>query len=377
METKENYYQGVDRSILIDLRDMLKALENKRNQGVHLSEMDAFTYAYLKELFSETLHRPFLQGDNTFNFVNEMDKTLFMTTVAKSLKYIVTNTGISDSYLANRLRVIVEMNNTKVNHNDSSVGEFANGSPVDVRTLTEEQSRRAAIEFSEGSQPMRDFLFEAYKKRLYTLACCKGHECQDGTQTAAYISFILNEAIEEKKYVMNAAFEAGMAIAIIDFQDGLGFNVMLSPCETGEQIQYLTECVRNSKKTYQMNPVLQSVLRYMEEMGHNKKQYSAIELFKVGDAAIGIEESTPLNKSLRGVFAQENVIQAYEQKNSAKLKDTKLIYTGDVVVNPRDVARCALNMNKTRPGLFSLSMKTILPTFRRVMKGNIEKDRED
>lgn len=377
MEAKENYYQGVDRTILIDLKDILKALERKKEQGVCFSEIDAFTYAYLKELFSEPLHRPFLQGDNTFSFVNEMDKTLFITAVAKSLKYIVTTTGISDSYLANRLRIIAEMNNKTEYQNINNAGEFANGSPIDVRNLTEEESRRAVSEFSEGSKPMGEFLFTAYKNRLYTFACCKGHECPNGTQTSAYISFLLDDAVEEKKYLMNAAFEAGMAIAIIDFEDGLGFNIMLSPCETGKQIEYLTKCVKEGKRKYEMNSALESILNYMEGIGHTPKVYSAIEFFRVGESAIGIEESTPLNKSLRGVFRTENVIQAYNQKNSIQLKDTRLLYKSDVCVNPNDVARSALNMAKKRPGFFSSSMKVTLDAFMRIMSGQKEKSRDD
>ena len=53
METKENYYQGVDRTILIDLKNVLNALEYKKTHR-ELTDVEANAYANLQELLAES-----------------------------------------------------------------------------------------------------------------------------------------------------------------------------------------------------------------------------------------------------------------------------------------------------------------------------------
>ncbi len=363
METKENYYQGVDRTILIDLKNVLNALEYKKTQG-ELTDVEANAYANLQELLAESLERPFLQGDNEFSFVNDMDRNLFMSTIASTLKYLIVITGISDSYLANRLNVICEMNR-QVEH-EEEITEFANGSVVDVSKMSKEDYERAAKEFSEGSLSLQDFLMYTYDQKMYTLACCKGHRCKNGTKSAAYIAFDLKEHYEQKLFLMSKAFEAGMDVAIIDFDNSLGFDIILNPYEREEQIAYLTKCLKEYKKEEKINPVVEQVIKYMEHIGHSESVYSGIEIFRYGEL-VGIEEHTPINHNMRGVFEEEQVIEAYSQKDSNVLRESQIIPKAKTVVTSRDTAKFALELTKKRPGRFSEAMRSTLSLFNKIL----------
>lgn len=373
METKENYYQGVDRTILIDLNNVLKALEYKHSQG-ELTSVEAQAYANLKELFSEPFQRPFLQGANNFTFVNDMDRNLFMSTISSTLKYLIVTTGIYDSYLANRLQVISDMN-TQVKH-EEVVTEFANGSAVDVSQMSREEFERAAREFSEGSSALQDFLIYTHDIELYTMACCKGHRCKNGTKSTAYIAFSLKEHYDEKMFLMSKAFESGMEVAIIDFDDGLGFDIIPSPYDREEQIASLTRSLKEYKKDAKLNPVITQVMEYMEHIGHSETIYSGIELFKEGDF-IGIEEHTPINQNMRGVFMEEDVLNAYSQKDSNILKSSQVVPKSKTVVTSRDVAKSALEFTKKMPGRFSQAMKSTLGLFNRVINHNKKEKERD
>ena len=371
METKENYYQNVDRTILIDLRNVLKALEYKKNQG-KLTSVEAQAYADLIEMFSEPFQRPFLQGANEFTFVNDMDRNLFMKTISSTLTYLIVTTGIYDSYLANRLQVISDM--SKIVEHEDTLTEFANGSAMDVSKMSKEEYERAATEFSEGSRALQEFLMYTHNAQIYTMACCKGHTCKNGTKSTAYIAFSLNENYEQKMFLMSKAFEAGMEIAIIDFDDGLGFDIIPSPYDREEQITYLTKCLKEYKKDAEINPIIAQIMGYMEHIGHSNDVYSGIEIFKDGDF-IGIEEHTPINQNMRGVFREEDVLTAYSQKDSNILKTSQVVPKATTVVNSRDTAKTVLEFTKKMPGRFSEAMKRTLGLFNRIKKhGKEEKE---
>ena len=368
METKENYYQGVDRTILIELKNVLRALEYKKTQG-ELTQIETAAYADLQELFSNSFQRPFFQGDNEFSLTNDLDSRLFMQSIYTTLRYLIVTTGISDSFLANRLQVIYDMN-TKVEHSIER-GEFADGHVVDVSKLSEEEFRRAAKEFSEGSMSLQDFLMYAHAQNISTLACCKGHSIKNGTKSTAYIAFSLNDEYDKKMFLMSKAFEAGIGIAIIDFDDGLGFNIMPNPYDRDAQITYLTQCLKEYKKDVKLNPVVEKVMGYMESIGHNAEEYSSIEFFSE-DGIIGIEEHTPRNANLRGIFTEEVVLDAYSRGDSTILQTLPIVVKGKNVVNSRDTAKTALELTKKHPGRLSNAMKRTLQIFNRMIGRNKE-----
>lgn len=372
--TKENCYQSVDRSILIELKKIYQFLESKIKER-NLSQIENETYIKLKELFTDALYRPFFQGNNDFTFINDIDNKFFRSLIYKTLTYLNIVTEISDDFIKNRLQLILDMGEEISEiHADN---DFANGKPLDIRQMSEEDYRRAAKEFAEGSKSLEEFLLKTYQDKMYTKACCKGHDCIDGTKTTSYIAFDLGEYDEKKLYLMSKAFENGMSIAIIDFDQGFGFDIILNPYEIEEQISYLTECLENYVENSKINPIITETLSYMKNIGHKTDRTYSIQIFKAKDG-IGIEENTSLNSGMRGIFEETRVLEAYSQKNSTKLKEKIVIPNVNPQASSKDIAKTALELAKYKPGKFADSMKRTLNLFKKMLQtrtNNINLDR--
>jgi hypothetical protein len=169
---------------------------------------------------------------------------------------------------------------------------------------------------------------------------------------------------------MSKAFEAGMNIAIIDFDEGLGFNILLDPYEREEQIDFLTKTLIEYKKNKNINPVVANVMEYMKYIGHGKG-YSAIEMFK-HENLVGIEEHTPMNKDVTGIFIEEDVIKAYYEKDSTRLSSTKTKIEAPVYVDSKSTAKTALTMTTKTPGRFCQAMKNGLEVFKKMLNRDKE-----
>ena len=124
--------------------------------------------------------------------------------------------------------------------------------------------------------------------------------------------------------------------------------------------------MKEYKKDEKINPVVEQVIAYMEHIGHSESVYSGIEIFRYGEL-VGIEEHTPINHNMRGVFEEEQIIEAYSQKDSNILRESQVIPKAKTVVTSRDTAKTALELTKKRPGRFSEAMKSTLSLFNKIL----------
>lgn len=365
--TKENCYQGLDRSVLIELKKIYQSLDAKSKER-RLSEVEFRAYSSLHELFSETLHRPFLQGDNSFTFENEMDRYAFINALRTTLDYVKIVTKSTTDFVRNRLQLIDDMDEKVVE--EHAEYEFSDGKALDISQMSEEDYKRAAKEFAEGSKALEEFLLFTYKQKMYTKACCAGHDCKNGSKTMPYIAFDFGEFDEQKMYLISKAFEKGMEIAFIEFDTGLGFDIIPNPYEIEEQISYLTHCLENYRGNEKVNPILMKIMEYMRHIeSENDRPNAFLEVFKA-EEKVGIVESSPMNLSMRGVFEAGTVLKAYEQKDSTKLRTYIGIPEEKAKVNSRDTAKSALELTKQKPGKFGEAMRRTLDLFRRITKTN-------
>ena len=116
--TQENCYQGVDRSVLLELKKIYEGLLQKKEQML-FGEVESDTYDKLKELFTTYIYKPFFQGDNRYTVENELAKDFFIKTVDAVIKFLTLNISTNDIEACNlhfRLGRIIE----KENHKDVS-----------------------------------------------------------------------------------------------------------------------------------------------------------------------------------------------------------------------------------------------------------------
>ena len=116
--TQENCYQGVDRSVLLELKKIYEGLLQKKEQML-FGEVESDTYDKLKELFTTYIYKPFFQGDNRYTVENELAKDFFIKTVDAVIKFLKLNISTNDIEACNlhfRLGRIIE----KENHKDVS-----------------------------------------------------------------------------------------------------------------------------------------------------------------------------------------------------------------------------------------------------------------
>lgn len=363
--TKENCYQGLDRTVLIELKRIYDEMQ-KRISVEKFGEIEQKAYSKLQEMFTSTLYRPFFQGDNKFNLVNSFDKDFFIDTVSAVIEYIKFVSGSLDIDLKNlKFRLERIMEGTSVVKQEQFETEFANGRAIDVRDMPEEDYLRAVKEFSEGSEAMENFLIYCYRNKLYTKACCTGHQCKDSSRSVSYIAFDLGENDDIKEFLMSKAFENNMGIAIINFNNGLGFDLLLNPYELDKDVRFLQDCLEEYKGNEPINPVITQTLKYSRRMEKSSDEFLSICFGKLDDGKIIAEEKHKRKVISLGILDQEEYISYYKNAVREANIDATISFVARSVVNSREVARSALNYTKQFPGKFATSMKNTLSVIKR------------
>lgn len=363
MKTKECCYENVDRTVLIDMKRIYDVLDKKRRKSL-LPDMEEYVYYELKQIYYGAIDRDFCQGKNEFSYVNEMDRLLFQNAVSSAISYLEFSSKSDDIESKNLIfRLSRILDESQVLHGEPESNEFANGNPVNLDTLSPEERKKAAVEFSEGSKSMEDLFTYCFDTGFQTFASCSGHECKDGSMTIGYIAIKLNGVQEnEKKQMISRAFEAGMPITFIKTRDNSGIiiNILLDPYERESQVSQIKEFIEKSKDEEEFNPTLQNILNYVY-----KSEISSISVAKEDEGNIGLEEIGEESGVIRGSFDEEKVSSLYEEGKIIKLNRNRNFVPSDQThINSRDVARAVLNLTKSLPGKFAESMKRTLGTIK-------------
>lgn len=360
MKTKEYCYENVDRTVLIDMKKFYDELDKKRRKNL-LSNMEEKLYYALKQIYPDAINRDFFQGENEFSYVNEMDKALFRDAVEVLIDYLNFSLKSDDIEGKNLLFRLARISNkSQVVYNaESEKNKFANGKPIKFEDLLPEERRNAAIEFSEGSKSMEELFLYCFDVGFQTFASCSGHECEDGSMTMGYIAVKLDGVQgDEKKRVINRAFESGIPITFIKAKvnNEIIINMLLDPYEREKQVLQIKEFIEKSKEELTFNSTIQNILNYVY-----KNDISSISVAKEKNGRIGIEEIGRASGVIRGSFEEEKVRTLYEEGRIIELNENRNFLPSDQShVNAKDVARAILNLTKSLPGKFAESAKSTL-----------------
>ena len=354
MKTKETCYEGIDRTILLEMKRIYEMLRKNPKQP---SELETATMFYLKQVCEDGITRDFLQGSNEYTFINELDAFMYLDAVSYLQNYLYFSTNSSDVEMLNlrfRLQRIIE--GREPIHDVTEDSQFADGKPLDINDLTPDNYERAAYEFSEGSDAMRRFFLYCFQNNFPTLASCAGHDCKNGSTTIPYIAFMLDGVDEDKKkYLMSKSYEAGMQITLIKLKDGkVMFDIRMDPFKREEQVESLQTFLEEYRGEVDFNPTLDNILNYVKN-----NDTSSICISREKEDKITFEEIGRGHKVVRGCFDENYILNAYR---TVGVKDSeKVIGDNDAyIITPSETARCALNLTKKRPGRFAVAMKRAL-----------------
>ena len=135
-----------------------------------------------------------------------------------------------------------------------------------VESIPPEMWEKAAIDFSEGNEELRQLLIYCFENGIKTRACCAGHDHGD-RKTNPYINFefeesnmnaiasIIKSMIEEKGISIDISkYPGGISSFQIDFLDGEAkFTKILEACKNRENI-----------KEEDLSKVMQTILSTMQ-----------------------------------------------------------------------------------------------------------------
>lgn len=86
-----------------------------------------------------------------------------------------------------------------------------------VENIPEELWEKAALDFSEGNEELRELLLYCFQNGIQTRGCCAGHEREDGERTMPYIGFNFNEQNKEAiiNMLKNLMSEKGLSLNFV------------------------------------------------------------------------------------------------------------------------------------------------------------------
>lgn len=213
-----------------------------------------------------------------------------------------------------------------------------------VENIPEELWEKAALDFSEGNEELRELLLYCFQNGIQTRGCCAGHEREDGERTMPYIGFNFNEQnkeaiinmlknlMSEKGLVFSFAANPGQiqsyfSISFVNKQPA--FDKVLKACKSEVKSHWF-----NGKK---LDPVMKKVLstidNHYQENDYMMIQYntdSSKYSFEtnIDDAYEAYKDGGNIPNEIREGYAVVDNIKDWQMdeilKHREKNKDVKI-----------------------------------------------------